>query len=255
MAGIGAALGPPMPIGPDAGPHTGGMPAPPQANPARPNDGLGARWSNWLSNPENGNMMLQMGINLMQPRAIGQSVGGQIGQAVGAGFEARDRSRKATMEQAKEAQALAAQTEDQSIQRQGLKLRIRAQDFDESSKKTDQERQDKATGIQEKRLGLQRAAAINSRIKDLFSQQLTGGVDENLTPDQIHEMAVAQVDAETGFDGGDNIPPPATSGPPLITTAAEYAALPAGAQYLDGKTNPPVPKRKGGSPPTTGAEH
>ena len=40
-----------------------------------------------LGDPASRAALLQIGLNLMQPRAIGQTTGGQIGQAIGSGGE------------------------------------------------------------------------------------------------------------------------------------------------------------------------
>lgn len=45
-------------------------------------------WDDWLQKPGNRTALLQMGLQLMQPVAIGQTMAGHIGQAIGAGGEA-----------------------------------------------------------------------------------------------------------------------------------------------------------------------
>lgn len=78
-----------------------GMPTPvePAPLPVEPS-GLGASllpqmqpggWRDWSSQPQNRALLIQAGIALLQPIGVGQSVGGHIGQAIGGGFEARDR--------------------------------------------------------------------------------------------------------------------------------------------------------------------
>lgn len=83
---------------------TGGMPAPaaPTAAPTpAPGAPLGASllpdvsqpggWRAWVSRPENRAALVQAGIQLLQPLGVGQTVGGQVGQAIGSGLSARDR--------------------------------------------------------------------------------------------------------------------------------------------------------------------
>lgn len=85
-------------------------------NPTREQQGsLVSMWNDWLSKPENRTALAQMGINLLQPMGIGQSVAGQIGSAVGSGLEARDRALQTTQElqdQASTRELQQAQTEE-----------------------------------------------------------------------------------------------------------------------------------------------
>lgn len=53
--------------------------------------GLTAEWSRWMSEPSNRAAMLQMGMQLMQPIAVGQSNAGHFAQALGGGGEAAAR--------------------------------------------------------------------------------------------------------------------------------------------------------------------
>ena len=48
-----------------------------------------------FADPESRAALLQIGLNLMQPRELGQSAFGQIGQAIGAGGESVDRAEEA----------------------------------------------------------------------------------------------------------------------------------------------------------------
>jgi hypothetical protein len=50
------------------------------------------QWDAWLERPGNRQALLQMGLQAMQPIAMGQTVGGHIAQAVGAGGEALTRA-------------------------------------------------------------------------------------------------------------------------------------------------------------------
>lgn len=67
------------------------------------------QWDAWLERPGNRTALLQMGLQLMQPVAMGQSVGGHIAQGVGAGGEALTRhailDEKSQLAEAKLAQA------------------------------------------------------------------------------------------------------------------------------------------------------
>lgn len=53
--------------------------------------GLRRAWDAWTSKPENNAAMLQFGLNMLQPRAPGQSALGQFASSIGAGAEASGR--------------------------------------------------------------------------------------------------------------------------------------------------------------------
>ena len=70
-----------------------GVPDQPPTAPAQRQSGAAASsWHDWLTKPENQAAMMQFSINLMQPVGPGQNLMGAVGQAVGAGAEARDRA-------------------------------------------------------------------------------------------------------------------------------------------------------------------
>lgn len=50
-----------------------------------------AKWDDFMQRPGNRQALLQIGLQLMQPVGIGQTAGGHIAQAIGAGGEAVDR--------------------------------------------------------------------------------------------------------------------------------------------------------------------
>lgn len=58
-----------------------------QVDPAEATKG----WDDWLQRPGNRTALLQIGLNLMQPTAIGQTTAGHVAQAIGAGGEAQAR--------------------------------------------------------------------------------------------------------------------------------------------------------------------
>jgi hypothetical protein len=60
---------------------------------------VASQWSGFLDNPTNRTALLQMGLQLMQPMAYGQTGIGQIGQAIGAGGEAVGRQEAADLEE------------------------------------------------------------------------------------------------------------------------------------------------------------
>lgn len=69
-------------------------PQPPQAQPfvqgapAQAPQDISTQWSNFLSQPGASQLMLSMGINLMQPRHFGDNFSSVLGRAIGAGAEA-----------------------------------------------------------------------------------------------------------------------------------------------------------------------
>ena len=85
-----------------------------------------AQWDSWMDRPGNRAALLQMGLQLMQPVAIGQTPMGHIGQAVGAGAEAS--TRQAAIDQ-KEALA------DAKIEQAEARTRIAQQNADTSERR------------------------------------------------------------------------------------------------------------------------
>lgn len=82
-----------------ATPQTPSAPAP--AAPEGQAD-LAGQWRSWMGDPANRAALIQMGISLMQPVALGQSGLGHVGQAVGSAGEAQDRIRKAEQDDAEQ---------------------------------------------------------------------------------------------------------------------------------------------------------
>ena len=76
-----------------------------------PQVGQPGGWKAWVSQPENRAALVQAGIAMLQPLGVGQTTAGQIGGAIGAGMEARDRV--VTGQQEAEQQALQNQIAQQ----------------------------------------------------------------------------------------------------------------------------------------------
>jgi len=81
------------------------------------------QWDDWLQRPGNRTALLQMGLQMMQPVGIGQSVGGHIAQSVGAGGEAVARQ---------ETSDLKERVADAKMQAADERLRIMQQNADSS---------------------------------------------------------------------------------------------------------------------------
>lgn len=99
-----------------------GQTAAPQVEPAEAQ----GQWDDWLNRPGNRTALLSMGLQLMQPTAIGQTTGGHIAQSIGAGGEAvarqetsdlKERVAEAKMQTADERLRIAQQTADASTLR------------------------------------------------------------------------------------------------------------------------------------------
>src|SRR6266404_2687356 len=71
------------------------VPPAPRVDPAQ----ASGQWDDWLNRPGNRTALLQMGLQLMQPVGIGQSVGGALAQGIGAGGEAVGRSEEADLKE------------------------------------------------------------------------------------------------------------------------------------------------------------
>lgn len=89
----------------DVGSALTGQAATPQVDPAT----ASGQWDDFLQRPGNRQALLQFGLNMMQPRAMGQTAGGQIAQSIGAAGEAvgraEDSDLKAQLAEAKMRQA------------------------------------------------------------------------------------------------------------------------------------------------------
>lgn len=79
---------------------------------------LKTRWAGFLNQPGNRQAAMQFGLQMMQPRAVGQNFGGQVAQAVGAGMEAKDRHLGIQAQAQAAAQASAMDTAALDIDRQ-----------------------------------------------------------------------------------------------------------------------------------------
>jgi len=87
-----------------------------------------AGWDDWLQRPGNRTALLQIGLNLMQPQAIGQTMGGHVAQAVGAGGEAQARVA---------AQDLKEEQVDNKLSLANQRLAIAQQNADTSARRAD----------------------------------------------------------------------------------------------------------------------
>lgn len=74
---------------------TGQAPQQPMVEPAQ----AAGQWDDFLQRPGNRQALLQIGLQMMQPTAMGQTTLGHIGQAVGAGGEAVDRNEAADLKE------------------------------------------------------------------------------------------------------------------------------------------------------------
>ncbi len=244
----------------DVGGAFTGQAAAPSAQRVDPAQASG-QWDDWLNRPGNRTALLQMGLQLMQPVGIGQSVGGALAQGIGAGGEAVGRAEEADLKE---------RTADAKLQVADEKLRIAQQQADASTT----------------RAGAAAARAANRNIGGLtdvvrarfaredqrnYERQLdrdaaaiekkTGGVDAMINPDdpvvkeykglsrdQIREKLRATrpkpnygavpSNEDTG-DGGDGVDT-------AMEPAAPEVQPPAGFQkYSDGNYYKPDPKNPG----------
>lgn len=91
------------------------------------NVGTSLNESPLLADPASRSALLQIGLGLMQPMAMGQSVAGHIGQAIGGGGEAETRL---------EAQRLAEEKQQDELEKTQRTLDIRQQEADAYTKGT-----------------------------------------------------------------------------------------------------------------------
>ena len=87
---------------------------------------LHGRWTDWLGDPTNRAIVTQMGLQLMQPIGVGQTVGGAAGQAIGGGLAAGGRQQLAQQEEATSREELALKKRQVGATEEGVKLRAQA---------------------------------------------------------------------------------------------------------------------------------
>lgn len=147
---------------------TGQSAGTPQVEPAQ----AAGQWDDFLQRPGNRQALLQIGLQLMQPMAQGQTVAGQVGQAIGAGGEAVDRN---------EASDLAERKVTNNLELANERLRIAQQNADSNATRTGAAAS----------LAAARAAAVGSKkvggltdlMKARFARQDAQGFEKQLNDD------------------------------------------------------------------------
>lgn len=218
-----------------------------------------SQWTDWLDRPGNRTALAQMGLQLMQPVGIGQTAGGQIAQAVGAGGEAVARQ---------ETSDLKERVADAKMQAADERLRILQQNADagtlratsaaatRASKKvgglTDLF---KARAAREDRKEFERqldkdAAAIEKQAKDEFGLRKDDPVVKEyggLTRDQIREKlrATRKKPQYGSIPSNDEDSDPNDEDDTTPSAAAPAPPTQGARQAPDGNWYVPDPKRPG----------
>jgi len=96
------------------------LPAGPQGQSSDASDSgaLKKMWDSWTSHPENNAALINFGLQMMQPRGMGQSAMGHFGQAIGAGAEGMQRNVAAQEEREKYEEAEALKEREESRKEQ-----------------------------------------------------------------------------------------------------------------------------------------
>lgn len=210
------------------------------------------QWDDWLNRPGNRTALLQMGLNLMQPTAMGQTTGGHIAQAVGAGGEAvarqeasdlRERVADAKMQAADERLRILQQNADSGTLRATSQAAARAAKGTQGLTALMQERfkrQDKATS--EKQLQND-AKALFDQLADAEGDLLNPGRKDNPEIAKYRGMTLPQIRETLRKERQSAQPTTASDDDENGTPAAQP---PAGfQQYSDGNYYKPDPKNPG----------
>jgi hypothetical protein len=130
------------------------------------------QWDDFLNRPGNRQALLQIGLNMMQPLAMGQTVGGHIGQAVGAGGEAVDRA---------EAQDLKERKADDTLAVANERLRIAQQNADSSATRAGASAS--LSAARAAALGSKKVGGLTDLMKARFARQDAASFDRQLERD------------------------------------------------------------------------
>lgn len=126
------------------------------------------QWDDWMNRPGNRQALLQMGLQLMQPMALGQSVAGHIGQGIGAGGEAVDRNEAADLKERKADDTLAIADE---------RLRVAQQNADSGSVRAS------ATAARAAAAGSKKVGGLTDLMKSRFARQDAQNFERSLNAD------------------------------------------------------------------------
>jgi hypothetical protein len=168
----------------------------------------------FLSDPRDRAALLQMGLQLMQPVAFGQTVGGHIGQAIGAGGEAVDRGDLADLKERQADAKLAiaderlriAQQNADTRERRGLGGAIKGLTANQELVRQRNERKD-AEAAQSKK---EEAALADATYKATVAQKNRYDSEHpyvkkgyhNMTPQEIMRAEAGTAGAPAGGGGG-----------------------------------------------------
>lgn len=130
------------------------------------------QWDDFLQRPGNRQALLQMGLQLMQPMAQGQTVAGQIGQAIGAGGEAVDRN---------EASDLAEKKVSNNLELANERLRIAQQNADSNATRTTAAAS--LAAARAANLGSKKVGGLTDLMKARFARQDAQSFEKQLDAD------------------------------------------------------------------------
>lgn len=142
-------------------------------------------WDDWLQRPGNRTALLQIGLNLMQPTAIGQTTAGHVAQAIGAGGEAQARVA---------AQDLREDQVDNKLAIANERLRIAQQNADANTQRATAY----STRATEKKVG-----GLTDLMKARFARQDAAAFEKQLDSDA--KQIVKQANDEFGLKKDDPV--------------------------------------------------
>ena len=208
-----------------------------------------------MRDPESRSALLQIGLGLMQPMAMGQSVAGHIGQAVGSGGEAVGRIEEADLKERKADDALTIAEQRLSLaelrrkdpnqltayEKARLTQYDRSQGFSErTQKRNDQREQRIAEQNRKKEIDGQVERAITARDDLVNSDSPNSRRWKDKTDDDIRAYYEQNTPSVIPVEPVD---PEATAKPAVAPAAAAAVALPPLEKRVAGQVYP-TPKGK-----------
>lgn len=145
----------------DVGSALTGQAATPQVDPAV----ASGQWDDFLQRPGNRQALLQFGLNMMQPTAMGQTMGGHIAQSIGAAGEAVGRAEDADLK---------SQVAEAKLRNADEKLQILQQNADSGAIRA---------GAAASRAGAKKVGGLTELMQTRFAREDAKAAEKQLNDD------------------------------------------------------------------------
>lgn len=231
----------------DVGSALTGQAATPQVDPAV----ASGQWDDFLQRPGNRQALLQFGLNMMQPTAMGQTTGGHIAQSIGAAGEAVGRAEDADLKsQVAEAKLRNADEKLQILQQNADSNNIRAT---AAAARAGAKKTGGLTDIFLARAAREDAKAAEKQLNDDAYEYAKAAGDLTADPNspivkKYKGMGIPEIREQLRKERGAKAAPAATAAPATDTgddTTVDTPPDPEARKAKDGNWYKPDPKRPG----------